>query len=87
MSADCVIIELSPHGARVRISSAVRLPPSVALLLISDGLLFDAMVAWRQGDATGLAFKGRHDLRTEDDPAYRSVRALWVELGVRSSEL
>jgi hypothetical protein len=86
ISADCTIRDLSLSGARVEISRIVRLPPPVALLLIRDGLLFDAAVAWRRGDEAGLVFKAPHDLRTDVDPARRRVRALWTELIDRYSE-
>ena len=87
ISADCVIRDLSLEGARVDVSRAVRLPPPVALMLIRDGLLFDAAVAWRRGDEAGLVFKDQHDLRTDVDPVRRHVRALWTELTERVSVL
>ena len=86
ISADCTVRDLSLSGARVEISRVVRLPPPVALMLIRDGLLFDAAVAWRRGDEAGLVFKEPHDLRTDTNPVRRSVRALWAELTERYSE-
>ena len=86
ISANCTIRDLSLKGARVEISRIVRLPPPVALMLIRDGLLFYAVVAWRRGDETGLVFKDPHDLLTELDPARRRVRALWTELTERLSD-
>ena len=56
-------------------------------MLIRDGLLFDAAVAWRRGDEAGLVFKAPHDLRTDTDPALHRVRALWTELIDRYSEV
>jgi hypothetical protein len=64
LSPDCVICDLSPRGARVRIAGGIRLPPPVALLLTQEGLLFDAAVAWRRGNETGLVLKGCRDLLT-----------------------
>jgi hypothetical protein len=86
ISADCTVRDLSFSGARVKISRIVRLPPPVALMLIRDGLLFDAAVAWRRGDEAGLVFKEQHDLRTDTEPARRRVRALWIELTERLSD-
>jgi hypothetical protein len=83
MSPDCVIRDLSPSGARVRITRTIELPSSVELLVIKDGLLFDATVAWRRGNEAGLVFSGHHDLRGNIDPANRAARALWVELAPR----
>ena len=78
---DCMIRDFSPGGARVRISAATALPPKVSLLVIKEGLLFEADVAWRLGDETGFAFVAQHDLRSDTDPARKGVRALWAQLG------
>jgi len=80
---DCMIRDFSSGGARVRISAATALPPKVSLLVIKEGLLFEANVAWRRGDETGLTFVGRYDLRGDVAPAHKGVRALWMELASR----
>lgn len=75
---DCTVLDLSLNGARVQISAIIRLPPPAALLLIDEGLLFDAAVAWRRGNETGLVFTSRHDL-SESEPAERpGLRDLWM---------
>ena len=75
---DCIVLDLSLNGARVQISSIIRLPPPAALLLIEEGLLFDAAIAWRRGNETGLVFTSRHDL-SESEPAERpGLRDLWM---------
>jgi hypothetical protein len=83
ISPDCVIRDLSLSGARVRISAETDLPPRVRLLAIKEGLLFEANVAWRRGDQTGLAFVGQCDLHGDVDPARSGVRALWAQLADR----
>lgn len=83
MSADCVIRDLSSDGARVRVDSSVPLAGGLGLLVIRDGAMFDAVVAWRKGDQAGLAFSGRHDIRAAADPELAHVHALWVELAPR----
>jgi hypothetical protein len=80
ISPDCVIRDLSSSGARVRISAETDLPPTVRLLVIKEGLLFEANVAWRRDDQTGLVFVGQCDLRSDVDPARSGVRALWAQL-------
>ena len=79
-SHDCVVRNLSAKGARVRLAGAVNLPGAVSLLVVREGLLFDATIAWRRGEQLGLAFTGQHDLRNDDDPAHRGARALWTAL-------
>jgi hypothetical protein len=80
VSHDCVVRNLSARGARVRLAGAVNLPGTVSLLVVREGLLFDATIAWRRGEQIGLAFTGQHDLRTDADPAHRGARALWTAL-------
>jgi hypothetical protein len=80
VSYDCVIRNLSTKGARVRIPNSIGLPSEVGLLVVKEGLLFDAAIAWRRGDQIGLTFSGQHDLRESADPAHRGVRALWAAL-------
>ena len=80
VSYDCVIRNLSIKGARVGIPSSIGLPGEVGLLVVKEGLLFDAAIAWRRGDQIGLTFTGQHDLREAADPAHRGVRALWTAL-------
>jgi hypothetical protein len=80
---DCTIRDFSSGGARVRISAATLLPSTVSLLVIKEGLLFEANVAWRQGDETGLVFVGQYDLRGDVDPARKGIRALWAQLAAR----
>ena len=79
-SHDCVVRNLSATGAHVRLAGAVNLPGTVGLLVVKEGLLFDAAIAWRRGDQIGLTFSGQHDLRNDTDPAHRQARALWAAL-------
>ncbi len=79
-SIDCVIRNLSVSGAQVRIPSYQQLPPDIRLLLISEGLLFDATIVWRVGDKIGVFFRDHRDLRTDCDPSHSAVRALWMDL-------
>jgi PilZ domain len=80
VSHDCVIRNFSAKGARVRLAGAINLPGAVSLLVVKEGLLFDATIAWRRGDQIGLAFRGQYDLRNDTDPAHRGARALWTAL-------
>jgi len=72
---DCVVRNLSVRGAHVRLLGAVKLPPTIQLLLTSEGLLFDATIIWRRADKIGLAFTAHRDLRHDDDANCAAVRA------------
>jgi hypothetical protein len=75
---DCTVLDLSVNGARVQISAIIRLPPPAALLLVEEGLLFDAAIAWRRGNETGLVFTSRHDLSDGEPPERPGLRDLWM---------
>jgi PilZ domain len=85
-SRDCTILNLSLHGACVRVSRIVKLTPPIGLLLVEDALLFDAEIAWRVGDEVGLSFNSRCDLLDEVEPAQHALRLLWAELLVQRRE-
>jgi hypothetical protein len=85
-SADCVIIDLSATGARVRVSRNIRLGPPLSLLFVTDGRLVDVAVAWRRGDETGFVFTGEHDLKTDAHPNRRQIRDLWEALLSRAAD-
>ncbi|HLK24141.1 MAG TPA: PilZ domain-containing protein [Caulobacteraceae bacterium] len=80
MSVDCIIRNLSQRGARITIPRGIDLPALVGLMIVREGVYCEAAVAWRKGDQTGLAFRTRHNLKTDTDPARRGVRALWSAL-------
>jgi hypothetical protein len=82
-SLDCVVRNRSAGGAQVRVLGAEEPPPTVRLLFITEGLLFDATVVWRRGDKIGLAFSGHHDLRHDDDPRLTAIHALWMDVAQR----
>jgi hypothetical protein len=80
---DCIVRNFSVRGAQVRVLGDVDLPPTVSLLLTSEGLLFDATIVWRKGDKLGLTFSGHHDLQRDAEPGHSAVRALWKDLALR----
>ena len=82
-TADCVVRNLSDEGARVRVSAAIRVTQEVGLLMIRDGVYFDAELAWRSGDEAGLTFKARHDLSGEIPSRLALAKLLWRTMTVR----
>jgi hypothetical protein len=60
---DCVIIELSEGGARVRLSVEVDLPRKVYFWQMKTGSVLDCEVRWQEHKLVGLRFIdscGRH---------------------------
>jgi hypothetical protein len=84
VSIDCVVRNRSIGGAEVRLLEPSDLPPTLGLMLITEGLLFDAKVSWRRGDKVGLLFTGHHNLRGDVDRSLSAVRVMWAKLAQRS---
>ena len=83
-SSDCLIVDLSDTGARLRISDSAPLGPPLYLLFVREGRLVEAAVAWRRRGQAGLVFTAEHDLGVDTHPNRRRIRALWSELRPRS---
>lgn len=58
---DCVVRNLSDHGALLVISDAVALPAAFDLEIPHRKRSYNAMVRWRSGDRVGLAFAAQPD--------------------------
>jgi hypothetical protein len=52
---DCTVRNLSPHGAQLRVASAVGIPNTFELRL-TDGERHQCSVAWRKGREIGVKF-------------------------------
>ena len=53
---DCVIRDLSPHGARVTVQDQAVPPRSFSLAVLDTGRVFDAVRRWQHGRSVGLEF-------------------------------
>ena len=53
---DVKIRDLSEGGARIQIPPATDLPHEFGLLIISQDMLYPAVVRWRSGELTGIEF-------------------------------
>lgn len=59
---DCVLRDLSPTGARVRLGDLLVDCPQQLVLKISDGVTFSADVMWHRNNELGLQFHGEVNL-------------------------
>jgi len=66
---DCVVLNISAKGARVRTEVMVPVPEQVSLSL-SDGTIVPALRRWARGTEIGLEFAGTMAFGTE-----RAIRA------------
>lgn len=61
---NCVVRNISEHGACVELDSAARLPEHITLRVARKGRAFLARLVWRQANKVGLAFR----IMTSDRP-------------------
>jgi hypothetical protein len=54
---DCVVRNLSEHGACVEFNSSVGIPDQMNLTIARKGRSFLARMIWRQANRVGLAFR------------------------------
>jgi len=81
---DCTVRDLSIGGAGIHLAGRADLPGAMQLLIVSDGLLFDCALVWRQDDRVGLRFTSRRDLRSDAD-GFQVIRTLWRQLAARQT--
>ncbi len=81
---DCTVRDLSLGGAGIHLAGRADLPAAMQLLIVSDGLLFDCALVWRQDDRVGLRFTSRRDLRSDAD-GFQVIRTLWRQLAARQT--
>lgn len=53
---DCIIVDVSPNGARVELDSAFALPEVVLLKTVMTGESRRARVVWKNRNSAGLSF-------------------------------
>ena len=63
---DCVVRNLSEHGACVEFDSAAKLPEEISLAIPRKGRSFLSRMIWRQANKFGLAFR---NMTAPDAPA------------------
>ena len=57
ITVDCLVRDVSPHGAKIRLQSDLPVPDRFSLYVHSDGLKVSCAVRWRSGDTVGVEFE------------------------------
>jgi len=78
MSVDCTVRSLSAGGANLRVLPTHPLPAEFVLLIVGEGVAYDATIAWRRGDLVGVSLGEPVDLKGAVPERLKSVRHLWV---------
>lgn len=84
-SADCLIRDLSPAGAHLRLRSEFAFVPHRDMWLIDvrGAAAYLLKLAWRKGSDLGVEFAERHELLGEVPSKISHLRRLWLECAER----
>jgi hypothetical protein len=79
LSIDCVIRDISEHGARIAVPSAAwRAPKEIHLLSLREGKVYSGHVVWNRGRYLGLNFDSVQQAETVADPMMAPIKAAWA---------
>lgn len=67
-TTNCVVRDLSESGAKLGVSSKIKLPPEFDIWLVQRKLKLRVRLKWRRGEYIGVAFE-------EPQPEFKSPRA------------
>ena len=72
---NCIVLDMSPHGARVDFGAPVEVPVHLDLRL-HDGTTYPALQRWSRGTQIGLRFAGPVEASGDEGHARRAFQAL-----------
>jgi two-component system cell cycle response regulator len=78
-SSDCVIRDLSEHGAKVRLPHEMAVPHQLYLIETRRGVAYAARLTWSRDAELGLEFHGSQDLQAPTSPTFLIMRQMWLE--------
>src|SRR6516162_7173448 len=69
LSIDCIIRDISEHGARIAVPSATwKAPKEIHLLSLREGKVYSGVVVWNRGRYLGLNFSQVQQAEDITDP-------------------
>src|ERR1700741_671956 len=79
LSIDCVIRDISDHGARIAVPSAAwRAPKEIHLLSLREGKVYSGIVVWNRGRYLGLNFSQVQQAEAITDPMMTPIKTAWA---------
>jgi hypothetical protein len=78
-TAACAVRDLTPEGARVRLSDAAIVCEPVWLINVGAGVAYSATIAWRTDQDLGLAFGSKIDLNAPVEAPFKRLRRIWLD--------
>ena len=78
LSIDCIIRDISEHGARVAVPSAAwKAPKEIHLLSLREGKVYSGQVVWNRGRYLGLNFSHVQQAEEITDPMMTPIKNAW----------
>ena len=78
LSIDCIIRDISEHGARIAVPSATwKAPKEIHLLSLREGKVYSGVVVWNRGRYLGLNFSKVQSVESVADPMLASIKTHW----------
>jgi hypothetical protein len=79
LSIDCIIRDISDHGARIAVPSAAwKAPKEIHLLSLREGKVYSGQVVWNRGRYLGLNFSVVQPAEALTDPLQAPIKAAWA---------
>jgi hypothetical protein len=79
LSIDCIIRDISEHGARIAVPSAAwRAPKEIHLLSLREGKVYSGVVVWNRGRYLGLNFSSVQPAEAITDPMMTPIKTAWA---------
>ncbi len=79
LSIDCIIRDISEHGARIAVPSAAwRAPKEINLLSLREGKVYSGVVVWNRGRYLGLNFSQVRQAEDITDPMLTPIKTAWA---------
>ena len=80
LSIDCVVRDISDHGARVAVPSAAwKAPKAIHLLSLREGKVYSGQVVWNRGRYLGLNFDQVQKAEDIADPMMNPIKLAWAK--------
>ena len=77
LTLDCVIRDLTPEGARVKLAGPSMISDPLVLVEVNSGLAHQCEISWKRFPEIGVRFMRTDDLGKTTDPELARLRQVW----------
>jgi len=85
LTIDCVIRDLTPEGARLKLAGSAVLPGPIVLIEVGSGMSHACEISWRRLPEIGVSFQSSEDLAcgAEPESELTQLRRMWQDARAR----